>query len=264
MPSSINVWNQAGQESTKRIAVSANGGVTVPPQPVEPPETNHPARSWPGAITRHRHPGRPHRRLPLQLQRLRHVPVDGRGQRLGQLAGRLSPRHRHRRLRLADERSARTTRSTASIPRHTAWRSCGRGCRCSPRKGHRFVGGVAANGNVADAEATLELARDPANGLVMVEGLNEPNTNFGSGEVPPQMTKDIQDCLWRNKLPGIPVVGPSIVFGLPYPEGYITPGYCSAEDIAYPQRAHGHHRRALLSAECLRSGWRRQSRRCVR
>ena len=47
------------------------------------------------------------------------------------------------------------------------------------------------------------------------------------------MTKDIQDCLWRNKLPGIPVVGPSIVFGLPYPEGYITPGYCSAEDIAY-------------------------------
>src|SRR6478752_5821487 len=35
---SINVWNQAGQESTKRIAVSANGGVTVPPQPVEPPD----------------------------------------------------------------------------------------------------------------------------------------------------------------------------------------------------------------------------------
>ena len=101
------------------------------------------------------------------------------------------------------------------------------------RAGHRFVGGVAANGNVADAEATLELARDPANGLVMVEGLNEPNTNFGSGEVPPQMTKDIQDCLWKNKLPGIPVVGPCIVFGLPYPEGYITPGYCSAEDIAY-------------------------------
>jgi hypothetical protein len=99
--------------------------------------------------------------------------------------------------------------------------------------GHRFTGGVAANGNVNDAEATLELARDPANGILMVEGINESNTNFGSGEVPPNITNAVQDTLWKGKIAGIPVAGPSIVFGLPYPEGYITPGYCSAEDIAY-------------------------------
>ena len=100
-------------------------------------------------------------------------------------------------------------------------------------KGHRFTAGVAANGNVDDAEATLELARDPANGILMVEGINESNTNFGSGEVPPNITNAVQDCLWKGKIAGIPVAGPSIVFGLPYPEGYISPGYCSAEDIAY-------------------------------
>jgi hypothetical protein len=99
-------------------------------------------------------------------------------------------------------------------------------------KGHRFTGGVAANGCVADAEATLELARDPANGIVMIEGVNESNTNFGNGEVPPQVTRDVQRTLWDGRVEGIPVAGPSIVFGLPYPEGYITPGYCSAEDIA--------------------------------
>src|SRR6478735_4611371 len=45
---SINVWNQAGKESTKRIAVSADGGVTVPPQPVVPPETITPPDPGPG------------------------------------------------------------------------------------------------------------------------------------------------------------------------------------------------------------------------
>jgi len=99
--------------------------------------------------------------------------------------------------------------------------------------GHRFTGGVAANGTVADAEATMELARDPKYGIVMVEGINEPNTDFGSGHVPPQVTMDVQDYLWKNKIPGIPVLGPSIVYGLPVPEGYISPGYCSAEELAY-------------------------------
>ena len=34
---SINVWNQAGKESTKAVAITANGGIAVPPQPTEPP-----------------------------------------------------------------------------------------------------------------------------------------------------------------------------------------------------------------------------------
>ena len=251
----INVWNQAGKESTKTIAISATG-VAVPPQPTEPPPIGM-TKPSPAPID----PPPTPQPIPPDLSGGGPTPPQpgtGTGVQAGRIADFLCNYSGCDMFPSMDEGnvwgswpadyrpdtviaaydwlmngSPRTTRSTASIPPHTAWRSCGRGCRCSPRKGHRFVGGVAANGNVADAEATLELARDPANGIVMVEGLNEPNTDFGSGEVPPQMTKDIQDCLWRNKLPGIPVVGPSIVFGLPYPEGYITPGYCSAEDIAY-------------------------------
>ena len=79
----------------------------------------------------------------------------------------------------------------------------------------------------------MELARDPKYGIVMVEGINEPNTDFGSGHVPPQVTMDVQDYLWKNRIPGIPVLGPSIVYGLPVPEGYISPGYCSADELAY-------------------------------
>jgi len=229
---SINVWNQAGQESTKRIAVSANGGVTVPPQPVEPPETITPPDPGPGPSPG---PG-------IQASRIADFLCNYSGCDMfpsmdeGNVWGSWPADYRPDTVIAAYDW---LLNGSTNYPINRVYTASYRMEILRPwlpllaAKGHRFVGGVAANGNVADAEATLELARDPANGLVMVEGLNEPNTNFGSGEVPPQMTKDIQDCLWRNKLPGIPVVGPSIVFGLPYPEGYITPGYCSAEDIAY-------------------------------
>jgi len=227
---SINVWNQAGQESTKRIAVSASG-VTVPPQPVEPP-IEPPVDPGPGPS-----PG-----TGVQASRIADFLCSYSGCDMfpsmdtNNVWGSWPADYRPDTVIAAYDW---LMNGSTNYPINRVYTASYRMEILRPwlpllaAKGHRFVGGVAANGNVADAEATLELARDPANGLVMVEGLNEPNTNFGSGEVPPQMTKDIQDCLWRNKLPGIPVVGPSIVFGLPYPEGYITPGYCSAEDIAY-------------------------------
>ena len=229
---SINVWNQAGQESTKRIAVSANGGVTVPPQPIVPPETITPPDPGPGPS-----PG-----TGIQASRIADFLCNYSGCDMfpsmdeGNVWGSWPADYRPDTVIAAYDW---LMNGSTNYPINRVYTASYRMEILRPwlpllaERGHRFVGGVAANGKVADAEATLELARDPANGLVMVEGLNEPNTNFGSGEVPPQMTKDIQDYLWRNKLPGIPVVGPSIVFGLPYPEGYITPGYCSAEDIAY-------------------------------
>ena len=229
---SINVWNQAGQESTRRIAVSANGGVTVPPQPVVPPETITPPDPGPGPS-----PGNG-----IQASRIADFLCNYSGCDMfpsmdeGNVWGSWPADYRPDTVIAAYDW---LMNGSTNYPINRVYTASYRMEILRPwlpllaERGHRFVGGVAANGEVADAEATLELARDPANGMIMVEGLNEPNTNFGYGEVPPQMTKDIQDHLWKNKLPGIPVVGPSIVFGLPYPEGYITPGYCSAEDIAY-------------------------------
>src|SRR6185369_13122499 len=199
---SINVWNQAGQESTKRIAVSANGGVTVPPQPVVPPETITPPDPGPGPS-----PG-----TGIQASRIADFLCNYSGCDMfpsmdeGNVWGSWPADYRPDTVIAAYDW---LMNGSTNYPINRVYTASYRMEILRPwlpllaAQGHRFVGGVAANGNVADAEATLELARDPANGLVMVEGLNEPNTNFGSGEVPPQMTKDIQDCLWRNKLPGI-------------------------------------------------------------
>jgi hypothetical protein len=228
---SINVWNQAGQESTKRIAVSANGGVTVPPQPVVPPETITPPDPGPG-------------------------PSPGTGVQAGRIADFLCNYSGCDMFPSMDEGNVWGSwpadyrpdtviaaydwlmNGSTNYPINRVYTASYRMEILRPwlpllaAKGHRFTAGVAANGNVDDAKATLELARDPANGIVMIEGVNESNTNFGSGEVSPQITRDVQKTLWDGRVDGIPVAGPSIVFGLPYPEGYITPGYCSAEDIA--------------------------------
>lgn len=84
-----------------------------------------------------------------------------------------------------------------------------------------------ANASTNDVPSMLSLANDPACGIFWVEGLNEPNTDFGSGEVPLSMTKAIQDAVWAGGQ-GKVVLGPSIVAGIPHPEGWIT-GYCGAE-----------------------------------
>ena len=81
-----------------------------------------------------------------------------------------------------------------------------------------------ADAKPSDVPSMLSLAADPACGIAWLEGLNEPNTDFGQGQVPVEQTKAIQDAVWSGKA-GTEILGPSIVAGTPHPEGWIT-GYC--------------------------------------
>jgi hypothetical protein len=86
-----------------------------------------------------------------------------------------------------------------------------------------------ANADVNCVPTMFSLANDPACGIRWVEGLNEPNTDFGSGEVPVEQTKAIQDAVWAGaEGTSHRVLGPSIVAGMPHPEGWVT-GYCGAD-----------------------------------
>lgn len=84
---------------------------------------------------------------------------------------------------------------------------------------------VGANGSPDDVPTMCSLADDPGCGVVWIEGLNEPNTDFGSGQVPVASTKAIQDAVWSERTGDVTILGPSIVAGTPHPEGWIT-GYC--------------------------------------
>ena len=97
--------------------------------------------------------------------------------------------------------------------------------------GMRFSVAIGANGGMADVPALLQLAANPANAVAMIEGLNEPNNDFGSGVIPVAATIAVQAALWAGKPAGVKVAGPSIVFGLPYPEGYIAE-YATAAELA--------------------------------
>jgi len=97
----------------------------------------------------------------------------------------------------------------------------------------RFSMCIGANGSVNDVPSMLALAADPTLGIAWVEGNNEPNGNFGSGTVPVASALTAQQALTGQRM------GPSIIFGLPHPEGWLT-GYmgtsqtamCAAMDIA--------------------------------
>ena len=78
-----------------------------------------------------------------------------------------------------------------------------------------------ANAPVSTVDTMVQLPHD------WIEGLNEPNTDFGSGEVPYPTTKAIQDACWARGKAGT-IMGPSIVAGTPHPEGWIT-GYCGTQ-----------------------------------
>lgn len=81
---------------------------------------------------------------------------------------------------------------------------------------------VGANGAPDDVPTMLSLASDPACNVRYVEGLNEGNTDFGSGNVPPETQLAIQQLIWDSERPaGCTVMGPSIVAGTPHPEGWI-------------------------------------------
>jgi hypothetical protein len=223
---SINVWNQAGLESTEIIQVVLAG--IAPPRPEQPPEKPPGQGSDTG----------------VQAERIADLLATAGGANMfpsmdpdsnvwGSYPADYSP----------ESVLAAMDWLTADSP---AWaKPVSRIYAASYRmdilrawlpvvaaKGYRFTAAIAANGTADDAKAVLELAADPKYGIVMVEGINEPNTDFGSGVVPADVTIEAQRVLFAGRPHGMPCAGPSIVFGLPFPEGYITPGYASAEEMA--------------------------------
>jgi hypothetical protein len=96
--------------------------------------------------------------------------------------------------------------------------------------GTRVTMCVGANGSSADVPTMLALRNDAACGIQWFEGLNEPNTNFGSGEAAFAETMAIQQALHDGGK--LDIMGPSIVAGMPHPEGRIEK-YCgTAENLA--------------------------------
>jgi hypothetical protein len=98
---------------------------------------------------------------------------------------------------------------------------------------------VGANGTPSDVPSMLTMA----DLLAWTEGLNEPNTDFGSGQVPVEQTMDIQHRLWNEASDRLVVMGPSVVAGMPHPEGWIS-GYFGdrmAEVNTVMERGNGHY-----------------------
>jgi hypothetical protein len=52
--------------------------------------------------------------------------------------------------------------------------------------GAQFAMCVGANGTVDDVVSMLSLAADPSHSIAWGEGINEPNTDFGSGAASPR------------------------------------------------------------------------------
>ena len=84
---------------------------------------------------------------------------------------------------------------------------------------------IGANGDVSAVSSMLTLANNPALGISWVEGINEPNNDFGSGTRTIAQTLAAQQALTGSRM------GPSIIFGLPHPEGWIVP-YMGASQSA--------------------------------
>jgi hypothetical protein len=107
--------------------------------------------------------------------------------------------------------------------------------------GSRFTMAIGANGSVTDTKSMMAMAAASSTGsgwLKWVEGINEPNTDFGSGGISAIDTIAMQQSIATSAIGlathvyPVTVLGPSIVFGLPYPEGYIVPPYASAAQMA--------------------------------
>jgi len=89
----------------------------------------------------------------------------------------------------------------------------------------KFSMAIGANGDVSAVASMLTLANNPALGISFVEGINEPNNDFGSGTRTIAQTLAAQQALTGTRM------GPSIIFGLPHPEGWIVP-YMGASQSA--------------------------------
>jgi len=92
-----------------------------------------------------------------------------------------------------------------------------------------FTLAIAANGGANDIPGIVDLVQDSiSSGLhyvKWVEGINEPNNNFGSGTIPIATTSSVQTSLHQQIAAitsDVVVAGPSIIFGLPTPDGWLT------------------------------------------
>jgi hypothetical protein len=103
--------------------------------------------------------------------------------------------------------------------------------------GARVSVAVGGGGGMADVPSMLALAADPATGIAWAEGINEPNN---IGPVPAATTIAVQQAIKAGLPGGVVNVGPSIVFGLPFPAGYISPPYFSTTDLATINGLIGH------------------------
>lgn len=99
-----------------------------------------------------------------------------------------------------------------------------------PQLGAEVTLCIGATGSSADAPGLLALAT-AANGVQWVEGVNEPNTNFGNGAEPVATVQAAQAALQAGLPAGVTLMGPSIAGGLPNPEGWFT-GYMSTDAAA--------------------------------
>ncbi|HEY8967414.1 MAG TPA: carbohydrate binding domain-containing protein [Candidatus Methylacidiphilales bacterium] len=95
--------------------------------------------------------------------------------------------------------------------------------------GSPFTIAIGSNGSANDIPGIVSIVQDSIssglNYVKWVEGLNEPNNNFGSGTIPIATTASVQSSLYAQIhaiTSDVEVAGPSIVFGLPDPENWLT------------------------------------------
>jgi hypothetical protein len=95
--------------------------------------------------------------------------------------------------------------------------------------GSPFSIAIGANGKTNAIGGMVKIVQDSERSglhyVRWVEGINEPNMDFGAGKVTPAATVAMQTQLFQQvhaATPAVSVVGPSIVFGLPNPAAYLT------------------------------------------
>lgn len=96
--------------------------------------------------------------------------------------------------------------------------------------GARFSIAIGSGGATTDVASLISMASSSSNGtgwLKWLEGLNEPNTDFGAGTVPEATALSIQQNIWSSAQPlntnpfPVTIAGPSIAVGTPNPENSV-------------------------------------------
>jgi len=95
--------------------------------------------------------------------------------------------------------------------------------------GSPFTIAIGAGGTANDIPGLVTITQDSVNNGLnyakWIEGINEPNTNFGSGTIPVATTSSVQASLYSQihaVTSNVPVEEPSVVFGLPSPASYLN------------------------------------------